>query len=198
MKQALVDERLKRVRVRIGYAFRRVIRRTPGYDREPREDLALRLAQEVVRPSNRRAEGPLARIGVAATLQQLEPFPKSLDELCWGEESCTRRRELYRERQRIEPRAQLLDVRRLLDLQPLLSGARQEQLDRVVVGHRGHDIDALAGDLKPLAARDEQRRVAERLAACKLVGDRRQQVLPIVEQHKRPLVGEGATKRGGD
>ena len=69
--EALVDERLERVEVGVGDRLGRLERAAAAEDREPREERAARLVQQVVAPLDRRAERLLARVGVAAALEEV-------------------------------------------------------------------------------------------------------------------------------
>jgi hypothetical protein len=63
-----------------------------------------------VAPGNRRPQRPLARIGVARALEQIEPLRETLQDLGRGEHARPGRGQLDRERQVVQPPAQLGDV----------------------------------------------------------------------------------------
>ncbi len=66
--------------------------------------------QEVVRPLDRRAQRLLSRLGVAAASEQVEPTAEPLEELLAREHHGSRRGELERERQVVEPLAEQVDA----------------------------------------------------------------------------------------
>src|SRR5438067_6692921 len=105
--QALVDERLERVKICVADCFRRLERAAAREDGEPSEELLLVLGQQLVAPLDRRAQRLLARVDGAAGLEQIQPLREPLDELFGREDSDARRRQLERERQVLEPRAEL-------------------------------------------------------------------------------------------
>ena len=107
--EALVDEGGERVELGLADLLDRLERGAAGEDREPGEELALVVAEQVVRPGDRRPERLLARVGVAAALEQVEAVPEPLEDLLGREDGGTRRGELERERQVVEPVAELRD-----------------------------------------------------------------------------------------
>ena len=69
------------------------------------------LVQQLVAPLDRRAQRLLARVDTAAGLEQIQPLREPLDELRGREDSDPRRRQLERERDAIEPAADVDDGR---------------------------------------------------------------------------------------
>src|SRR4051794_1687399 len=80
-EQALFDQRLQRVEVGVADLHDGVQGATAGKDREGAEDALLFLAERVVAPVDRRAQGLLPRVGVAATLEQIEALREALEDL---------------------------------------------------------------------------------------------------------------------
>ena len=78
------------------------------------------------------AEGFLPRIGAPSRLEQVEPLPQAVDELLWREDADAGGGELERERQIVQPRAQLPD--RVACGEAGIGGARasQEELPPLV------------------------------------------------------------------
>ena len=76
-EEALLDERLEGVEVGVGDLFGGLERAAAGEHRQRPEQPLLVLGEEVVRPLDRRAQRLLARVGVAAALQQVEPLARA-------------------------------------------------------------------------------------------------------------------------
>ena len=70
---------------------------------------SLRVVEQVVAPGERGAERLLARVGVAAAGEQVEPRAQALEQLLGRKHAHTSRRQLEREREVVELRADLLD-----------------------------------------------------------------------------------------
>src|SRR5262249_27863461 len=79
--EALADERLQPTHAHPHDPPGRLERAAAGEDREAREEPPLRLVEELVRPLDRRAQRPLARVGVAAALEEVEPLRDALADL---------------------------------------------------------------------------------------------------------------------
>ena len=77
-------------------------------------------------PLDRRAQRLLARVGVPSSLEQVEPLRETLEDLRRREDARARGGQLDRERQVVQPPAELGD--RLVRCEPR---ALTEQLDRV-------------------------------------------------------------------
>ena len=88
-------------------------------DGEAREELLLCGGEQVVAPLDGGSQGPLAGIGVAAALQQIESFGDALEELGRRQDRHTRGGQFDREGQAFEARAELGDLRRGLRLRAL-------------------------------------------------------------------------------
>ena len=122
----------------------------------------------------------LARIGVPAALEQVEPLREALEDLRRGEDARARGGELERERQVVEAAAELGD--RLVRLEPR---ALAEELDRLGLGQRRDRVLDLAADAQQLAARDEQLQVRAALEQLAELGRRLDHLLEVVEQQQQ-------------
>jgi len=111
-----------------------------------------------VRPGNRCAQGLLARICIAAALEQIEPAAESLEDLLWTEYSGAGGGELDRERQVVEAAAELRH--RGLRPEAGVDGRRAggEEVEALERRQLGDGVDMLAGELEALAARDDELR----------------------------------------
>ena len=180
--EALVDERLERVEVRVADRLGRRERAAADEDREPREDPLLVVVQEVVRPGDRRTQRLLAadrRLGRRCSRSRRSP--EALDELPRREHARSRGGELDRQRQVVEAAAELLDRRR----RPQRRERAAEELDRVRLGERRHGVLDLAADAQQLAARHEQAQVRTRLDQPRELGRRVDHLLEVVEQQQQ-------------
>lgn len=139
--EALVNERLERVKARVADSLGRRESAPSDEDREPREDPLLVVVQEVVRPGDRRTQRLLAAVGVSATAQQVEALPQALDELPRREHTRSRGGQLDCQRQVVEPAAELLDIGAGRNAR-----APAEELDRVRLPERRHGVLDLAAD----------------------------------------------------
>ena len=108
--EALVDERLQRVDVGADDLLGGVEGAAACEDRQPREQLPLRLAQELVGPLDRRPERLLAGIGVAAAFEQVEPLREAIADLRRRQNGGASGRQLDRERQIVEVPAEIGDL----------------------------------------------------------------------------------------
>jgi hypothetical protein len=77
--EALVEKRLQDLGVGLADCFRRLVVAAAGEDREAAEQPSLVLVEQVVAPLDRRPEGLLPRIGVAAAFEQVEALPDSFE-----------------------------------------------------------------------------------------------------------------------
>jgi hypothetical protein len=100
----------------------------------------------------------LARVGVAAALEQVESLPSRLEDLRRSEDARAGGGQLERERQLVEPAAELGD--RLVRLE---ARALAEELDRLRLGERRHRVVDLAADPQQFPARDEEPQVGASL-----------------------------------
>ena len=136
---------------------------------------------------------PLGCVAPAAG-QELEPVAEPLQQRRRGQELRPRGCQLDRERQPVEPPAQLGDCRRVLlahdevrvrGLSPL-----HEELGRLVVGERRHGELALGGHVQRRPARDHERHARRRLDQAR---DRRrsvQHLLEVVDEEEQRGAGE--------
>ena len=114
--EALVDERLRAVDVRVADRFGRLERAAAAEDGEPREEpllLRRRAGRRTTRSSRAGSADAARRRG--RRLSRSSRLPEPLEELLRRQHSVSRGRELEREREVVEPRAQLVDARRRLE-----------------------------------------------------------------------------------
>ena len=121
----------------------------------------------------------LARVGVAAALEQVESLREPVEDLRGSEDAGAGGGELESERQVVEPAAELGD--RLVRLEPR---ALAEELDRLRLGERGHGVLDLAPDAEELPARDQEAQVGARLEQLRELGRRLDHLLEVVEQQQ--------------
>ena len=107
--EALLDERLQRIEVRIADVLRSDQREAADEDGEAPEDLLLLGRKEVVAPLDRRAQRLLPRVGVAASRQRSRRW-RALEDLLRGERPRARGGQLDREREVVETAAELGDA----------------------------------------------------------------------------------------
>ena len=110
--EALLDERLQRVEVGAADGFGRFERAAAGEHGEPREQAPLVGRQQVVAPFDRGAQRPLPRLGISSCLQKIEALREPLQDLAGSKDARAGGSELDRERQVVEPTAELRDRRR--------------------------------------------------------------------------------------
>ena len=130
-------------------------------------------------PRDRRPQRRLAGIGVAAAPEQVEPGAEPLEDLRGRERLRARGRQLDRERERVEPPAQLGDLVGRVELRPLA-----EQRHRLGGGERRHRELDLAVDAQALAARDEDGEVRARGDERGQLGRRRDDLLEVVDEEQ--------------
>ena len=157
-------------------------RATALEDGEAREELLLCGGEQVVAPLDRGSQGPLAGIGVAAALQQIESCGDALEELGRRQDRHARGGQLDREGQAFQAGAELGDLRRRLRLRALA-----EEGDAFCLGERGKGIGTLAFNAQEFARGHEQRELAARLQELREGGGRLEQVLQVVEQEQKLL-----------
>ena len=99
------------------------------------EGVLLAVGEQVVAPSDRRLQGPLAGSGVAALGQQPEPVFEQGEDLVWRQDAAAGSRQLDRQGDAIQPPADLGHVARVLvrerEVFRRLLGAFDEELHRV-------------------------------------------------------------------
>ena len=96
----------------------------------------------------------LARVGVAAALEEVESLAEPVEDLRGREDARAGGGELERERQVVEAPAELGD--RLVRLE---ARALAEELDSLRLGERRHRVLDLAADPQQLPARDQELQV---------------------------------------
>ncbi len=178
--EALLHEGLERVQIGIGHLLRGLERAPAGEDGQAREQPLLGGVEQLVRPLDRRAERPLARIGIPAALQEVEALREPLEDLRGRERSRTGRGELDRERHVVECPAERAD--RIVG--PLEAGAREEQRDGIGLGERLNFVLDLSPNAEALSARREDGEVRTRFDQ---VGQRRRRLdhlLQVVEDEE--------------
>ena len=152
----------------------REIERT-GEDCEALEQVALRRRSAARGSIDRRCERavPLRSV-LRAGAEQLEARPEAREQFLRREQLRARRRELDRERQPVEPCTQLRDLAASgVDLDAEPAGALGKQLGSGS-GSSGFECELdLAGQVKPLAARDEDREVRAGSEAARATAPRR-------------------------
>ncbi len=139
--QALRDQRFERRQRRAGHRLCGLELGAADEDGERAERVPLAGVQQREAPFQRRADRLLARGRVArAALEQRQRVGEPLHELAGVEQPDPPGGELDRERQAVEPAAQLGDRLRVLiaeaEVRPSLARAVDEQLDRVRHGQR--------------------------------------------------------------
>ena len=165
-----------------------------GEDRQAREQPLLAGVEQVVGPLDRRAERPLARVGVSAAGEQVEAPREPLEDLRRRQDLRTGGGELDRERHVVEGAAERADG--FVRLGEARAG--DEQLDGVGLGERLDRVLDLASDAEALPARREDREVRARLDE---VGERRRRLdhlLEVVEDEEHlalaDVVGEAVLR----
>ena len=109
--EALVDERLRDVEVGVRQTASAALSVQPPAKTASRANALLLVGvEQVVAPLDRRAQRLLPRVDAAARLQQVEPAREAVEELRGREHAHARGGELERERQLLEPRAELGDA----------------------------------------------------------------------------------------
>ena len=202
--QGLVDEVGQQVGDVLGldlvagaHGLGRLQRATAGEDGEQLEHPPLVVEQQVVAPLHHGAEGLLPgqrRAGAAG--QEPEAIVEAVRELLHGDHAHAGGRQLDRQREPVEARADVLDdgagIERALG-RASGAGAVGEELDRIVDGERGHGPDRLPAEPEGLAARRQDaqlRAVHEQLLdhPGRLADD----VLAVVHDHDRSAGRPGA------
>src|SRR6266516_3199627 len=154
-EQALVEQGLQAGDVGAGYLLGRLERAAAAEDGQAGEEPLLVRREQVVRPGDRRPQRLLARVGVAAGPEQVQSLRDPLEDLSGCEHADPGGGELERQRQVVEPAAQLDNSLVRLDARP-----RAEQLDRLWLGESRYRVDELTVDPQQLPAGDEQAQVS--------------------------------------
>src|SRR3954447_4110202 len=155
-EEALVEERGERVEVGVTDQLRRLERAAAAEHAEAREEHLLVLVEQVVRPDDGRPQRRVALFGIAGPLECVEPVGEALEERLRGEQLGARGGELERERQAVEPLAELHDGVRGGDVGPHSLGALAEERHGLVARERWKVELRLALDPEGLAAGGEQ------------------------------------------
>ena len=152
---------------------------------------ALGRGQEPVAPVDRAPEGalPLGQVARAAAQQcEREPLQQHLD----PEQRDAGGRQLDREREMVEPAAELAHGRRARRGRRVAGGRRpfREQHCRVVVAERGNEEHVLAEHPQGRAARRQERHARRAGDELREGGSRGGHMLDVVEQQQAVAVGE--------
>ena len=129
----------------------------------------------------------LARIAVAPRPEQVETVAEPLEQLIGRVHRRPRGRELERERQSVEPIAEVAHGFGFDEPRVELTRALDEEVDAVAIVHRGDRIEVLSVNSEPLPARDDELWTADRVDRRDRIRNRRQQMLGIVEQQQQAL-----------
>ena len=163
-EQALVHERGERLQIGREHAFDIGEIERAGEDREALEEIALVVVEQCVAPVDRRGERPVP-LGcvLRAGAEEIETRSEAREQILRREQLRARGRELDRERQAVEPCAQLSDLVRVrVDVDAEPACALREQLRRDLWLERLERELDLAGQVEPFAARDEHGQVRAR------------------------------------
>ena len=177
--EALLDEGLEDVEVGVCHLLGSLERAAASEDGETGEELLLLGHEQVVAPLDRRSEGLLAGIRVAAAFEQVEPLCKALEDLRGRERLRSGGGELDGERERVEASAQLGDLGGGLELRALA-----EERVRFGLGEWGHCVLDLAGDAQELAGGDEQGEVGAGAEESRKLGRCLDHLLEVVEEEE--------------
>ena len=195
--EALLDEGLERVQFGIDHLLRGLERAPAGEDGQAREQPLLGGVEQLVRPLDRRAERPLARIGIPAALQEVEALREPLEDLRGRERFRTGRGELDRERHVVECPAERADG----VVGPLEAGAREEQRDGIGLVERLNRVLDLTAHAQALPARHEQPEVRARLDELRELRRRIDHLLEVVEDEEHlalaDVIGEAVRRAEG-
>src|SRR6476660_2924261 len=193
-KQALIDQRLQRVYAGVAHLLRRLERAAAAEDRQSLEQEPFLFVEEVVAPCDGRAQGLLPRIYAATCLEQVEPPRQAVEQLLRREHGDPGSGELERERQVVEPGAQLVDDRAGLETRVDGLRPRDEEIGRIPSLEWRDGIGLLARKSQQLSARHEELKVPtggeqpSELVRCI------DQVLEVVEHEQEPAVADAVDK----
>ena len=175
---------------------RRFQRAAAGKDAHAAKHRPFVLVEEIEAPIDQRSERLLPGQAFSARVsEQPESFVQPCQDLLWPQHGRFRRRELERERNSVEPSADIGDRVRVVGRQRELARCRacalREEFDRGVELQDVHVVDELAFDVERLSRRRQDRRV--RTGAQDCVRHQRRggkYVLTAIENQKHVLVGD--------
>ena len=186
--EALLDQRLQHVQPRSRHLFRGVDGPAAGEDAEPPERLLLPCREQLVAPGDRAAESALALGHVAsAHRQQRQRAVEPLEDLRRREHLHTRGRQLEREREVVEPPADLEHVLVGLQVGARRTRSAEEEPDALLLDEGRHCVLALGGEVQRLAARREQAQVRARREQLRERRRRVKHLLEVVEEQEHVL-----------
>ena len=110
-QQALVEQRLECVGVGAGNILGSLEGTPSREDAERSEHALLAVVEQLMRPVDRRPQRLLPRVGVTAALEEIESLPDPLEKLLRREDDRSRGCQLERQRQVVEPGAEILHNR---------------------------------------------------------------------------------------
>jgi hypothetical protein len=132
----------------------------------------------------------LPRIRVSAAFEQIEPVGEPREDLLGREDGGTRRGELERERQVVEPFAELGDGFGRLERGLDRGGPRREEAQPLGGRELRDGVDLLSCQLQPLTARHDQLGAAQVAKRRDRLGGIREQMFGIVDHEEHPLAAE--------
>ena len=162
LQQALVQQAVQRTGGRLAYPFGGLQRAASGEGGQPPEQGLLGLGEQVMAPFDGGAQCPVPGLGVARPGEQVEPGIDPVQQLRRGVDAQPRGRQLQRQRQPVQPRAEPVHNRRRFDQDARGCGAFTQQRDRIAGGQRRHREDAFGRQLQPLAAGGEHHQLVTR------------------------------------
>ena len=176
-------------------------KRAPACEHAELREEPLRIGvEQVVAPVERQAEGPLVPRRVAAPAgEELEAISEPGEERHRRKQLGSRRGELDRERQAVEPYAQLGDRGRILlgQGEARIGGlrARDEELRRLVLGERRHGVLVLCSKVKRRAARHDHSQSRRCNEEPRHQRRGREHLLEIVDQQQQPRARQRPDQR---
>jgi hypothetical protein len=196
LQQALVQQAVQRAGVRLAHRLGGVQRAARGEHRQSPEQGLLGPGEQVMAPFDGRAQRPVPGLGITRAGEQVEPGTDPVQQLRGGEDAQPGGRQLQRQRQPVQPRAQPVHHRRRLDQDPGGRGALPQQRGRIAGGQRRHREHALRRQLQPLAAGGQHHQLlTRRQQPGHHVSQARQQVLGVVQQDQHPAPLEPGQQR---
>ncbi len=144
-----------------------------------------------MRPGDGSPERLLARIGIAVARQDVETPTEPLEELLGREEASAGCGQFKRQRQVVEPLAELLHRSVRGEGRIHGTGASVKEADAVLIGEGRHWEGLLASDPQPFSARHYESQCGNRRAErCQVACETRQQMLGVVEHEQHAFAGE--------